>query len=63
MKNTSQPDLYLLKLRKHFLIVNKGFPGGSMVKNLTARQETWVHFLGQEGPLEEEMATHSSTLA
>ena len=26
-------------------------------------QETWVQSLGQEDPLEEEMATHSSTLA
>ena len=26
-------------------------------------QETWVPSLGQEDPLEEEMATHSSTLA
>ena len=26
-------------------------------------EETWVRSLGQEGPLEEEMATHSSTLA
>ena len=26
-------------------------------------QETWVRFLGQEDPLEEEMATHSSILA
>ena len=34
-----------------------------MVKNLTDQQETWVQFLGQEGPLEEEMATHSSILA
>ena len=25
-------------------------------------QETWVRFLGQEDPLEEEMATHSSIL-
>ena len=25
--------------------------------------ETWVRSLGQEDPLEEEMATHSSTLA
>ena len=63
MKNTSHSDLYLLKLWKYFLIVSKGFPGGSVVKNLTDRQETWVQFLGQEGPLEEEMATHSSTLA
>ena len=34
-----------------------------MVKNLPARQETQVPSLGQEDPLEKEMATHSSTLA
>ena len=34
-----------------------------MVKNLLAKQETWVPSLGQEDPLEEEMATHSSVLA
>ena len=34
-----------------------------MVKNLTAMQETQVWFLGQEDPLEKEMATHSSILA
>ena len=34
-----------------------------MVKNLTAMQETWVQSLGQEDPLEEEMATNSSILA
>ena len=33
-----------------------------MVKNLPAMQ-TWVQSLGQEDPLEREMATHSSTLA
>ena len=36
------------------------------VKNLPAMQETQemqVQFLGQEDPLDEEMATHSSTLA
>ena len=33
------------------------------VKNLPAMQETWVRSLGQEGPLEKEMAIHSSTLA
>ena len=26
-------------------------------------QETWIRCLGQEGPLEEEMATHPSILA
>ena len=33
------------------------------VKNLPAMQETWVQSLGQEDPLEKEMATHSSVLA
>ena len=39
-----------------------GFPGESAVRNLPAMQETWVGSLGQEDPLEEGMATHSSTL-
>ena len=34
-----------------------------MVKRLPAMQETWVQSLGWEGPLEKEMAPHSSTLA
>ena len=33
------------------------------VKNLPAVQETQVHSLGQEDPLEKGMATHSSFLA
>ena len=33
-----------------------------MVKSLPAMQETWIPSLGQEGPLEKEMATHSSIL-
>ena len=33
------------------------------VKNLAAMQETRVQSLGQEDPLEEGMATHSSILA
>ena len=32
-------------------------------KNLLAVQETWVQFLGWEGPLEKRMAIHSSILA
>ena len=39
-----------------------GFPGGSMVKNLPAMQETQVRSLCQEDPLEKEMAPHSSIL-
>ena len=34
-----------------------------LVRNPPAMQETWVWSLGQEDPLEKEMATHSSTLA
>ena len=44
-------------------IAYKGFPGGSVVKNLLAMQETRVQSLGWEDPLEKEMATHSSSLA
>ena len=33
------------------------------VKNLPARQETQVQSLSQKGPLQKEMATHSSILA
>ena len=40
----------------HFLL-------SQLVTNLPAMQEIWVQFLGQEGPLEEGMATHSSVLA
>ena len=34
-----------------------------MVKCLPAMREIWVRSLGQEDPLEKEMATYSSTLA
>ena len=34
-----------------------------MVKRLPTMRETWVRSLGQEDPLEKEMATLSSTLA
>ena len=40
-----------------------GFPGGSVVKNVPAVQETWVRSLGQEDPLEQEMAVYSGTFA
>ena len=39
-----------------------GFPGGSVVKNLPAKQETWVRSLGREDPLEKGV-TCSSILA
>ena len=47
-------------------LYNWGFPSDSLVKNLPAiqeMQETLVWSLGQEDPLEEEMATCSSILA
>ena len=34
-----------------------------LVKNPPAMQESLIPFLGQEDPLEQEMATHSSILA
>ena len=43
--------------------IRLGFPGGSVVKSLPAMQETRVWSLGWEDPLEEGMATYSSTLA
>ena len=45
------------------LSIVKGFPGGSVVKNLPAKQETRVRSLGREDPLEKEMVTHSSIFA
>ena len=39
-----------------------GFPGGSVVKNLFAMWETQVLSLGQEDPLEENLANHSQFL-
>ena len=44
-------------------IVKVGFPGGSVVKNPPAMQETWVGSLGRKDLLEKGMATHSSILA
>ena len=34
-----------------------------IVKNLPGMRETWIQSLGQEDPLEKEIATHSSILA
>ena len=41
----------------------KGFPGGSVVKNLPAMQVMQVWSLDWKDPLSKEMATHSSILA
>ena len=45
------------------LLIHWGFPGGSIVKNLPAMQETQIWSLGQEDPLEKGMETHSSIFA
>ena len=41
-------------------LLERGSLVTQMVKNLPARQETQVQFLGWEDPLEKGMATHSS---
>ena len=43
-----------------FPCVLMGFADGSVVKNLPEMQETQVQFLGEEDPLEKEMATYCS---
>ena len=45
-----------------YICIYMDLPGGSVVKNLPAMQETQVQSLGQEGPLEKGSATHSSIL-
>ena len=42
---------------------HKAFLAAQMVKRLSILRETWAQSLGQEGPLEKEMATHLSILA
>ena len=44
-------------------VIEQGFLGSSVVKNLPVMQETQVQFLDLEDPLEKEMATHSIILA
>ena len=41
----------------------RGFTGGSLIKNLPANAGDVSSNLGQDDPLEEEMATHFSILA
>ena len=43
----------------HFI----GFHGGLMVGSLPDIQKAWVRSLGREGPLEREVAPHSSVIA
>ena len=48
--------MQLITDHAHSLVAQAG-------KNLPEMLETWVRSLGQEDPLKEEMATHSSILA
>ena len=50
-------------LRSAFFIVQRSSLVAQTLKHLSAMQETRVRSLGWEGPLEKEMAAHSSILA
>ena len=54
---------YRCKQKGGIITIMMGFPGGSVVKNSPAVQETQARSLGCEYPLEQEMATHFSILA
>ena len=61
-KNTPNAQVSTEKL--HELSVHMGTSLiAQLVKNLPTMQETPVHFLGWEDPLEKGQATHSSILA
>ena len=45
-----------------YVLFRLAFPGNSVVKYPPAKQDTQVHSLGREDPLEEDVATHSSIL-
>ena len=50
-------------LKSRQIILHWASPIAQMVKNQPAVQETWVQSLGHKDPLEEDLATHSSTRA
>ena len=57
---TAENILTVILILKDILLI---FLVAQMVKNQPLKQETQVRSLGQEDPLGEEMATHSSVLA
>ena len=70
MGNKYQRSLVLFGIKYYYISVwvwsppsYLGFPSGSAVKNPPAMKESQFESLGWEDPLEEGMATHSSTLA
>ena len=66
-KDKDQLHIFKLKRQGWKLHVTTGRIRVSLVvqrlKHLPKMQETWVQSLGQEDPLEKEMATHSSIFA
>ena len=56
------PLIHYCSLRYH-ITHNLGFPGGSVVKNSPAMQDTWFLSLCWEDSLEKGMATHFNILA
>ena len=60
-------DIHMFFFKNLFLKLKYLYYGNSLVvqsvKNLPAVQETWVQSLGQEDPLEKEVAIRSSILA
>ena len=51
------------RFRESVAVFNGASLIAQQVKNLPVIQEMWIRSLGQEEPLETEMATHSSILA
>ena len=60
---TYDPKIQCVQLNWKQVLIQRDFPSGTVIRNPPTKQETWVCSLGQEDPLEKEMATHSSTLA
>ena len=63
---TSEDLSHVLFFSYAYLFMYLGSPGGSVVKNPSAKleaQEMRIRFLGGEDPLEVEMATHPCILA
>ena len=58
-----QQHYFLNKVYTYFFDLFLGFPRSSVSKETAAVQETQVQSLGQENPLEKEMAAHCSILA
>ena len=55
--------MFIKRFLISYIYTLKWLPGGSVVRNPPVMQEMWVRPLGQEDPLEKEMATNSNILA